>query len=39
MLASLGAMLECLDPTADADCQLRRDATLLMRKIDASLGR
>lgn len=39
MLARLGAMLEYLDPTEDAEYQLRRDATLLMRKIEASLGR
>jgi hypothetical protein len=39
MLASLGAMLEYLDPTEDAEYQLRRDATQLIRKIEASLGR
>ena len=39
LLASLGAMLEYLDPTEDAEYQLRRDTTRLMRKIEASLGR
>ena len=39
MLARLGAMLEYLDPTEDAEYQLRRDAARLMRKIESSLGR
>jgi hypothetical protein len=39
MLTTLGAMLEYLDPTEDAEYQLRRDAAGLMRKIEASLGR
>lgn len=39
MLASLGAMLEYLDPTEDAEHELRQDAVRLMRKIEASLGR
>jgi hypothetical protein len=39
MLTRLGAMLEYLDPTEDAEYQLRRDAAGLMRKIEASLGR
>jgi len=39
MLARLGAMLEYLDPTEDAEDQLRRDAARLIRKIESSLGR
>jgi len=39
MLARLGAMLGYLDPTEDAEYQLRRDAARLMRKIESSLGR
>jgi hypothetical protein len=31
--------LEYLDPTEDAEYQLRRDAARLMRKIEAGLGR
>jgi hypothetical protein len=38
MLTRLGGMLEYLDPTKDAEYQLRRDAARLMRKIEASLG-
>jgi hypothetical protein len=39
MLARLGAMLGYLDTTEDAEYQLRRDATRLMRQIEAGLGR
>jgi len=39
MLARLGAMLDYLDPTEDAEDQLRRDAARLIRKIESSLGR
>jgi hypothetical protein len=39
MLARLGAMLEYLDPTEDAEYQLRRDPVRLMRMIESSLGR
>jgi hypothetical protein len=39
MAATLGAMLEYLDPGEDAERQLRLDAGRLLRKIEASLGR
>jgi hypothetical protein len=39
MLASLGKMLEYLDPSEDAEYQLRLDAERLIVKIEAGLGR
>ena len=39
MAAKLGAMLEYLDPSGDAERQLRHDASRLLRMIEASLGR
>jgi hypothetical protein len=38
MLAGLGKMLDYLDPTEDAECQLRLDAERLRRNIEASIG-
>ena len=35
----LGAMLEYLDPSEDAERQLRLDAGRLLKAIEASLGR
>ena len=39
MVAKLGTMLEYLDPSEDAERQLRLDAGRLLRTIEASLGR
>ena len=39
MAAKLGAMLENLDPSEDAERQLRHDAGRLLKSIEASLGR
>jgi len=39
MLAKLGAMLEYLDPSKDAQRQLRQDASRLLRTIEQNLGR
>ena len=39
MGARLGAMLDYLDPSEDADRQLRHDASRLHRMIEQSLGR
>jgi len=38
MLASLGRMLEYLDPSEDAEYQLRLDAKRLMGKIEAAMS-
>jgi hypothetical protein len=37
--AKLGAMLEYLDPSEDADRQLRQNAGRLLKAIEARLGR
>ena len=38
MLTRLGKMLDYLDPTEDAEYQLRLDAERLRRKIEATIG-
>ena len=38
MLTRLGKMLEYLDPSEDAEYQLRLDAERLMQKIEAVMG-
>jgi hypothetical protein len=39
MVAKLSTMLDYLDPSDDAERQLRHDASRLLRTIEASLGR
>ena len=39
MAATLGTMQEYLDPSEDAERQLRHDAGRLLKSIEASLGR